>query len=209
MIKYYWCKTQEEYNWLMGKLEEEGYRWEDKSFPTEDKAFKYFEGDTIVEANGEDKRLVYADVEYYLVEEGKGPADFILVSELMKEEGRHSEDNFNALDPCRILIKQPTESEEPLVVPLPFKPAPILNRYQVEGIASDLEEKQSRQVVYLVQKTPLINKGVKTTDGVFRTFQAAEKHILDQGGRPLGFFCYESTELGFEIEQFEVLEVEE
>lgn len=156
MNKYYLCKTQEEYDWLMKKLEKEGYRWNsgDKLSSVNNFTPKHY---TLIEC-WSDSTILYENFSIDFIEcrkdEIKGATQ---VSELMKEE----------------------------------------------------EEKQSRQVVYLVQKILRINKSVKTADGVFRTFQAAEKHILDQGGRPLGFFCYESAELGFEIEQFELLEVRE
>lgn len=83
--KYYWCKTQEEYDWLMNKLEKEGYRWYDTRKPTKRHVFNDYKGDTVIECKEEGGIINYSHTGYFIHETEINPTEFFSVSDIMKE----------------------------------------------------------------------------------------------------------------------------
>lgn len=88
MNEYYLCKTKEEYDWLMKKLDEEGYKWVSGDCLTGDDApshWSEYEGETVIKAT---KELSFANLKFY--ENHEFVTKFINVGELMEKE-----DKFN------------------------------------------------------------------------------------------------------------------
>ena len=82
----YHTKTQEEYDWLMEKLEEAGLMWAGGSSPTAPKQadnWRRYSTETCV--NCEDERIVFADFDFYKNESDYKDYEFIEVSDLMKK----------------------------------------------------------------------------------------------------------------------------
>lgn len=80
----YRTRTQDEYNWLMEKLEEEGNRWvwvSGGTPPTEDNCWRVYRERTVIEEEGGE--LSYMSYPYYLK---KYSNPLIEVSDMMAEE---------------------------------------------------------------------------------------------------------------------------
>ena len=80
----YRTKTQEEYDWLMEKLEEAGCVWTTGRKPTELDTFHIYKSDTCIFL--EDKKLIYAGFDFYKNESEYKDYEFIEVSELMEND---------------------------------------------------------------------------------------------------------------------------
>ena len=83
----YHTKTQEEYDWLMEKLEEAGLMWAGGSSPTAPKQadnWRRYSTETCV--NCEDERIVFADFDFYKNESDYKDYEFIEVSDIMENE---------------------------------------------------------------------------------------------------------------------------
>ena len=83
----YHTKTQEEYDWLMEKLEEAGLMWAGGSSPTAPKQadnWRRYSTETCV--NCEDERIVFGDFDFYKNESDYKDREIIEVSDLMENE---------------------------------------------------------------------------------------------------------------------------
>jgi len=83
-MMFYRTRTQDEYNWLMEKLEEEGNQWVRVSGgtpPTEDNCWRVYREKTVIEEEGGE--LSYMSYPYYLK---KYSDPLIEVSDMMAEE---------------------------------------------------------------------------------------------------------------------------
>lgn len=85
----YHTKTQEEYYWLMEKLEEEGFRWFNDSLPTapeESSNWGEYFSDTCIEAecSSATKQIAFGNTEFYETEPEYKDCKFIEVSDLMQ-----------------------------------------------------------------------------------------------------------------------------
>lgn len=81
-MRLYRTRTQEEYNWLMEKLEEEGNWWVvGVTPPTEDNYWRTYREKTVIEEEGGE--LSYMSYPYYLKKYSK---PLIEVSDMMAEE---------------------------------------------------------------------------------------------------------------------------
>lgn len=100
----YRTRTQEEYNWLMEKLEEAGLLWAGGSFPKSPKQAdnwrRYSTGTCI---NCEDERIRFADFDFYKNKSEFKDYDFIEVSDLME-----TEKETDALEELEAIHKQVT-----------------------------------------------------------------------------------------------------
>lgn len=80
----YRTRTLTEYDWLMENLEEAGCTWVDGKKPSESAKFYRYISDTCIFV--EDKKLTYADFDFYKNESDYKNSEFIEVSELMGTE---------------------------------------------------------------------------------------------------------------------------
>lgn len=116
----YRTRTQDEYNWLMEKLEEAGCVWAGGSSPTAPKQAdnwrRYF---TETCVNCEDERIVFADFDFYKNESDYKDYKFIEVSDLMETEKEpdaqdKTEEETNTLEEIEAIHKQVTNQIEDL-----------------------------------------------------------------------------------------------
>lgn len=102
MNKYYHCETQEQYNWLMDKLDEEGHKWMNGDCLTGDDVPSYwgkYEDETVIKVV---KELSFADLKFY--KKYEFVTKFINVGELMEKEGKFNLPNHYDFQG----LKQPT-----------------------------------------------------------------------------------------------------
>ncbi len=113
----YRTKTQEEYDWLMEKLEEAGCVWTTGRKPTELDTFHIYKSDTCIFV--EDKKLIYAGFDFYKNESDYKDYEFIEVSDLMETEEEtdaqdKTEEETDALEELEAIHKQLTSQIEDL-----------------------------------------------------------------------------------------------
>lgn len=80
----YRTRTQEEYDWLMDKLEEDGFMWANGYFPTAPKEgnnWREYFSETCIRID--DERIVFADFDFYKNDSEHKDYEFIEVSDLM------------------------------------------------------------------------------------------------------------------------------
>ena len=77
-------RTQEEYYWLMDKLEEYGFMWAEGKLPTEVNNWRRYFTQTCI--NFKDKIMMFADFDFYKNKSDYKDYKFIEVSGLMKDE---------------------------------------------------------------------------------------------------------------------------
>ena len=83
----YRTRTQEEYDWLMKKLEEAGLRWVNGCFPTASKGdnnWREYFSETCIRTD--DEGIAFADFDFYKNESDYKDYEFIEVSDLMETE---------------------------------------------------------------------------------------------------------------------------
>ena len=110
----YRTRTQEEYDWLMEKLEKAGCRWTDGYFPTalkEDSNWREYFSETCIRTDV--GRLSFADFDFYFYKDKSEYEDyeFIEVSDLMEEETDaqdKTEEETNTLEELEAIHKQVT-----------------------------------------------------------------------------------------------------
>ena len=111
----YRIRTQEEYDWLMEKLEEAGCVWITRRKPTESDVFYMYKSNTCIFF--EDKKLTYADFDFCKNELDYKDYEFIEVSDLMEEETDaqdKTEEETDALEELEAIHKQVTSQIEDL-----------------------------------------------------------------------------------------------
>ncbi len=85
----YRTRTQEEYDWLMEKLEKDGFEWSSGNLPTApevaDNWIEYL-SETCIDVN--DGRIVFADFDFYKNKLEYIDYEFIEVSDLMEDENK-------------------------------------------------------------------------------------------------------------------------
>lgn len=100
----YRTRTQEEYDWLMEKLEEVGFMWASGSLPTAPRQADNWERySTKTCINCENERIVFADFDFYKNESDYKDYKFIEVSDLME-----TEKETEALEELEAIHKQVT-----------------------------------------------------------------------------------------------------
>ena len=62
-MKIYCTRTQEDYNYLMGELEKQGFIWDSGHNPTHFKYWSEDKEDTCIEISG--KKITYGSIEWY------------------------------------------------------------------------------------------------------------------------------------------------
>ena len=80
----YRTRTQEEYDWLMEKLEKDGFEWSSGYLPTEVNYWRRYFTETCIDVN--DGRIVFADFDFYKNKLEYIDYKFIEVSDLMEYE---------------------------------------------------------------------------------------------------------------------------
>lgn len=107
-VKYH-TKTQEEYDWLMGELDEAGCEWCSGSLPTEINRWARYFAETCICLN--DKKMTHSDFDFYKNESKCKDYEFIEVSDLMEEETEtqdNAEEETDALEELEAIHKQLT-----------------------------------------------------------------------------------------------------
>ena len=110
----YRVRTQEEYDWLMEKLEEAGCMWVNGYFPTAPKDgnnWREYSSETCIRTD--DEGLAFADFDFYKNESDYKDYEFIEVSELMGTEKEtaaqdKTEEETDALEELKAIHKQVT-----------------------------------------------------------------------------------------------------
>lgn len=106
----YRTRTQEEYDWLMEKLEEAGCRWTNGNLPTaleEADNWEEYLSETCICLN--DKIMEFADFDFYKNESDYKDYEFIEVSDLME-----TEKETDALEELEAIHKQLTSQIDDL-----------------------------------------------------------------------------------------------
>lgn len=83
----YRTRTQEEYDWLMDKLDEAGLMWVNGNFPTvskRDNNWREYFSETCIRTN--DEGIAFADFDFYKNDSDYKDYEFIEVSDLMEDE---------------------------------------------------------------------------------------------------------------------------
>lgn len=80
----YRARTQEEYDWLMDKLETDGFRWSDGSLPTEADVWELYLSETCINFN--DMIITFSAFNFYKNESDYKDHEIIEVSDLMENE---------------------------------------------------------------------------------------------------------------------------
>ena len=80
----YRVRTQEEYDWLMEKLETDGFRWSDGSLPTEADVWGLYLSETCINFN--DMIITFSAFDFYKNESDYKDHEYIEVSDLMESE---------------------------------------------------------------------------------------------------------------------------
>lgn len=83
----YRTRTQEEYDWLMKKLEEAGLRWVNGCFPTASKGdnnWREYFSETCIRTD--DEGIAFADFDFYKNESDFKDYEIIEVSDIMEDE---------------------------------------------------------------------------------------------------------------------------
>lgn len=100
----YRTRTREEYDWLMEKLEEDGFKWASGNLPTApevaDNWIEYL-SETCIDFN--DKGIVFAYFDFYKNKSEYIDYEFIEVSDLMEDE-----EETDALEELEAIHKQVT-----------------------------------------------------------------------------------------------------
>lgn len=106
----YRTRTREEYDWLMEKLEEDGFKWASGNLPTApevaDNWIEYL-SETCIDFN--DKGIVFAYFDFYKNKSEYIDYEFIEVSDLMEDE-----EETDALEELEAIHKQVTSQIEDL-----------------------------------------------------------------------------------------------
>ena len=80
----YRTRTQEEYDWLMEKLEEDGARWASGSLPTEINRWVRYFAETCIYPY--EQTITFSDFDFYKNDLDYKDYEFIEVSDLMENE---------------------------------------------------------------------------------------------------------------------------
>lgn len=116
----YRTRTQEEYNWLMGKLEEAGLLWASGNLPTAPEVadnWREYLSETCIDFN--DEKIVFANFDFYKNKSNYIDYEFIEVSGLMQTEKEtdakdKTEEETDALEELEAIHKQVTNQIEDL-----------------------------------------------------------------------------------------------
>lgn len=116
----YRTRTQEEYDWLMKKLEEAGLRWVNGCFPTASKGdnnWREYFSETCIRTD--DEGIAFADFDFYKNESDYKDYEFIEVSDLMETEEEtdaqdKTEEETDALEELEAIHKQVSDQIEDL-----------------------------------------------------------------------------------------------
>lgn len=80
----YRTRTLGEYNWLMKKLEADGFTWDDGNLPTEVNNWRWYFNETCIDFK--DKIITSGDSDLYENDQDYKDYEFIEVSDLMESE---------------------------------------------------------------------------------------------------------------------------
>lgn len=113
----YRTRTQEEYDWLMEKLEKAGCEWGSGSLPTEINYWVRNFAETCICLN--DKRIMHSGFAFFKAESEYKNYEFIEVSDLMETEKEpdaqdKTEEETNTLEEIEAIHKQLTNQIEDL-----------------------------------------------------------------------------------------------
>ena len=110
----YRTRTQEEYDWLMEKLEENGFEWSSGNLPTAPEVadnWGEYLSETCIDFN--DEKIVFTNFDFYKNKSNYIDYEFIEVSDLMKNEKEteaqdKTEEETDALEELEVIHKQVT-----------------------------------------------------------------------------------------------------
>lgn len=105
----YRTRTQEEYDWLMEKLEEDGARWASGSLPTEINRWVRYFAETCIYPY--EQTITFSDFDFYKNDLDYKDYEFIEVSDLMETEKEmdaqdKTEEETNTLEELEAIHKQ-------------------------------------------------------------------------------------------------------
>lgn len=111
----YRTRTQKEYDWLMEKLEEDGFMWANGYFPTAPKEgnnWREYFSETCIRID--DERIAFANFDFYKNESDYKDYEFIEVSDLMGDDEEETdaqdktEKETDAIEELEAIHKQVT-----------------------------------------------------------------------------------------------------